>query len=193
MKYITEPLLSGSHCCTGTGQIRLLDETAHGATAERILWTRHDIAQFGICFLGLEAEQHWRGGILFETIHGLLQRLLQLGLLANIVIRGEQDNFRFRIAGEVSITSSSRKTVSIRISLVDAVETSNPTGATGRPTALIITSPITETAAGTIDQPKRKSNALNMIMAPIDRNAKAMMTFCSGRVSAAGGRSTDRR
>ena len=48
------------------------------------------------------------------------------------------------------------------------------------------TSPTTETAAGTEDQPKRKSNALTTIIAAIERNANVMMIFCSSLVSAAG-------
>ena len=48
------------------------------------------------------------------------------------------------------------------------------------------TSPTTETAAGTEDQPKRKSNALTTIIAAIERNANVMMIFCKSLVSAAG-------
>ena len=54
-----------------------------------------------------------------------------------------------------------------------------------RPTATR-TSPTTETAAGTADQPKRKSSALITIMATTDTNATVMMSFCRGRVSAPG-------
>ena len=48
------------------------------------------------------------------------------------------------------------------------------------------TSPITEIAVGTVDQPKRWSRTLTTIIAASDMKEKTITTFCTGLVSALG-------